>query len=116
MKIKLKIQGQERIIKQDGPNSFIPYKIDGVNVLGYYSSLNSAVSRLIKDVAVLDENGKEEVIEIKEYVNRHKALFDEIMGMDPIDIAKNAEFEPTPIKGKSKQNKEEDPEEEEEVF
>lgn len=94
MLIKFKLQGVERIIKQNGPNDFVAYEVGNPDrALGYYSSLQNAVLRHIKDAGSLDEGGKEEVIELKNYVERFNKLCDEIRGAEPEDLLKDAVFE-----------------------
>lgn len=99
MLIKFKLQGKTRVIKQSGPNDFTAYELDNpTRALGYYSSLQNAVLRIIKDAGNLDEAGKEEVIQLKDYVKRFENLCDEIKGAEPHDLLKDAVFEKTAAK------------------
>lgn len=88
MLIKFKLDGVERIIKQNGKNDFqaIDPNSKTKAPLGYYSNLGSAVSAHIRNAGSLTPQGKSEVIELKEYVQRHKQLFNQIMGLSVEDI------------------------------
>lgn len=99
MLIKFKLQGVERVIKQNGPNDFVAYEVENPDrALGYYSTLQNAVLRHIKDASSLDESGREEVIELRNYIERFNKLCDEIRGADPEDLLKDAVFEKRPEK------------------
>lgn len=112
MLIKFKLQGVERIIKQNGPNDFVAYEVENPDrALGFYSTLQNAVLRHIKDAGSLSENGREEVIELKNYIERFNKLCDEIRGADPEDLLQDAVFEKRPEKGSHLKKKKIQPEE-----
>lgn len=98
MIIKFKLQGVERIIRQNGANDFTAFKPGTDRALGYYNTLPSAVLRHIRDAAILDTDGSEEVIDLKIYIERHKSLFNEILGLSIEDISKFAVFQEVPSK------------------
>lgn len=85
MIIKFKIQGVERVIKHDS-TSFTAINPSTGSVLGYYSRLAGAVSKHIKDAGFLDENGKEEVLSLKQYVERYEKIFNEVLGLSKEQI------------------------------
>lgn len=105
MKITFKLQGVERVIKQSGSNDFTAYKPGTETAIGYCSTLSSAVLKHIKEAAVLDDVGKEEVIELKDYIDRHKKLFEDVLGLSNEDISKFAVFEEKPVKEMSDEHK-----------
>lgn len=88
MVIKFKLDGVERTIRQNGKNDFVALDPNpNVNKpIGYYSNLGSAVSAHIRNAGSLTPQGKSEVIELKDYVQRHRQLFDQIMGLSVEDI------------------------------
>ena len=88
MLIKFKLDGVERVVKQNGKNDFqaVDPNPKTKAPLGYYSSLGSAVSAHIRDAGSLTPQGKSEEIELKDYVERHKELFNQIMGLSIEDI------------------------------
>lgn len=95
MLIKFKLDGVERVIRQNGTNGFIAYVPGTKDPLGYYSTLKNAVIKHIKDAAILNKEGCKEVIELEGYVNRHKDLIDEFMGLSEEDISKRLVFSDT---------------------
>lgn len=88
MVIKFKLDGVERTIRQNGKNDFVALDPNpNVNKpIGYYSNLGSAVSAHIRNAGSLTPQGKSEVIELKDYIQRHRQLFDQIMGLSVEDI------------------------------
>lgn len=93
MKIKFTLQGVERVIVQDSPTSYKAEHPGSQLTLGYYSTLQNAVLSHIRNAAIIDEKGKEEVIELKDYIARLEKLLGEIRGMPNDDIKKFASFE-----------------------
>lgn len=96
MIIKFNLLGIERVINQQGPHSFTALIPGTDRILGYYSTLNGAVLSHIKNAGNLDEEGKEAVVELKSYVEMHRSMFDEVLGLSITDIEKFAEFQEKP--------------------
>lgn len=88
--------GVERVISQEGKNSFAAMVPGTDRALGYYSNLNNAILAHIKNAGNLDENGKEAIIELKDYIKAHRELFDEVLGLSKADVHKFATFEERP--------------------
>lgn len=85
MKIEFELQGVKRTIRFDG---YCFHAIDpkSPRVLGYYSSIGNAVLAHVKDAAVPEEAGQEEVIELKELIVRFDKLYGEIRGLSKEDL------------------------------
>lgn len=87
MEIKFKLQDIERTIKYD-KYCFMAISPRNGTVLGYYSSIGGAVKKHVEDAMVLDDNdeGKEEVIELKTLVSRYEELVKEVRGLGKADF------------------------------
>ena len=105
MLIKFNLQGVERVIRQNGTNGFIAYIPGTQEPLGYYSSLKNAVIKHIKDAAISNKEGRKEAVELEEYVNRHKALIDEFMGLSEEVISKHLVFSDEGVRKISEEQK-----------
>lgn len=81
MKITFPINGKERVIKWDG-RQFMPivFKSENSTAINFCSSIGRAVLTIIKEEARSNDGlaESEEVVELKELVNRFDKLFAEI--------------------------------------
>lgn len=120
MEIKFKLQDIERTIKYD-KYCFMAISPRSGRTLGYYSSLGGAIKKHLEDAMMLDDNneGKEEVIQLKNLVSRYEALVKEVRGLGKADfLHTELEFKDVPRRGavKSKTVSEKEVENPEEDF
>lgn len=92
MRITFELQGVERVIKND-KYCYMPLIPGTERILGYYSSLGGAVLRHISDANIPEEQGQEEIIELKSYVERFEALRNEIRGVEVGDVFRSIVIE-----------------------
>lgn len=94
MLIHFTLQGVKREIRNDGKCFSVldPRSTNGA-VLAYCINLQNAILAHIKDASILDDNGKQEIIELKDYILRLETLFDNVRGASDVDIKQNLVFE-----------------------